>query len=346
MDASRSAPCSVTLAVIFIPPPGLTSWPPVESWTEREWTCWLSQHSYTPEQIANYLNRDRFLYGVGLTPTGQRATPQNAYEKGVKWLYQPTPKGVTLHATRDGTISNFLWGGAVGGTKSISALWEAIQICLFPEREDIRVIIVRRELEELRRTHLDKLDQAADAICTALGDPKAIKVTTQPACATFLHTGAKVIGGHALNRGDERKYLSEHYDLFIGDEATELLWEQIVGIQGRLRNDPKRNKKARMMLTTNPGGPSHLECVRHFITKDITKAENPTYDPADYAFIKASLYDNPYYMSQHGDFLEYEKRLWLHTEARRKQLLEGDWSAVVGQFFESFDPQLHVRAIA
>lgn len=328
--------------VQFTPPPGCSRWAPVQSWTELEWAHWLAQHTWAPEAIAQYLDHDRFRYGVGVTPTGERAGPHNAYEPGVKWLYTPTPRGVTLHATRDSGVNNVLWGGSAGGTKSYSARWEGISECLFTTRDDYRAIIVRRELEELRRTHLDDIDAEARKIGEALGDDKAVKVTSQPPVATFRKTSAKIIFGHCQNPGDEEKYLSEDYDLFVGDEATRLLWKQIVGIQGRVRNDTKINRVGRMILTTNPGGPSHDEAVRHFILKNITAAENKKYRPEHYQFIRSSLYDNPYYMDADGTFDTYETRLWMYDAERRRQLLDGDWDAIVGQYFNAFDEARHV----
>ena len=344
MSHSAHLPHNAAGDVQFIPPQGFTAWPPVQKWDEAIWGHWLSQHQWTPEQIAQYLDHDRFAFGVGITPTGEKAGPHNAYEAGVKWLYQPTPRGVTLHQTRiGGVVTNILWGGSAGGTKSMSARWEAIDGALFSQRDDYRAIIVRRELEELKRTHLDDIGMEADKINGALGNPKAVKVTTQPPVATF-DTGAKIIFGHCQNPEDHEKYLSEDYDLFVGDEATRLLWKQIVGIQGRVRNDTKINRIGRMILTTNPGGPSHQDCVDHFITKTVDRTVNKKYKPENYQFIQASLYDNPYYMDADGSFETYETRLWMYDAERRKQLLDGDWSAVVDRFFTSFQASTHVRA--
>lgn len=332
--------------VRFPPPPGLTRWPPVQNWTEIEWAHWLTLQGWTPEQIAQYLDHDRFEFGVGFTPKGERARAHNAYAEGVRWLYKPTPRGVTLHATRYGTVSNFLWGGSAGGTKSYSARWEAIAGCLWTERDDYRVIILRRELEELRRTHLDKIDREAQRLCEALGNSKAIKVTQSPPVFSVQATGAKIIFGHAAHDGDEDKYLSEDYDLAIGDESTQMRWKQLIGVGARLRNDPKMNYVARFILTTNPGGPSHQETVDHFIAKCVTLEQNEKYDPSDYQFVQARLYDNPFYMDPDGTFSTYIKRLYMYDPERRKQLLDGDWGAIVDAFFQKFSPSRHVREFA
>lgn len=306
----------------------------------------MTQRGYRSEQVAQYLDHDRFEFGVGFTPAGERARAHNAYEAGVKWLYKPTPKGVTLHETRHMDIANTLWGGSAAGAKSMSARWEAIAECLFSGHDAYRAIVIRRELEELRRSHLDKIEWEAKKICEAIGNEKAIKVTSQPPVANFTTTGAKIIFGHASEEGSEDKYLSEEYDLFIGDEATLLRWKQITGIQARVRNDTKTNRRGRMILTTNPGGPSHHECVDHFITKQVSLVRNPRYAPEKYRYIPSSLYDNVFMMDADGTFSAYEDRLYMLEEDRRRQLLEGDWGAIVNSFFPRFSPDLHVRALA
>jgi hypothetical protein len=238
---------------------------------------------------------------------------------------------------------NKLWGGSAGGSKSYSARWEAIRSC--DSIEGFRCIFIRRELNELQRTHLDKIEKEIAAINRIRGGKERIKLTKVPALTTFTDTDAKIVWGHCQNKGDEEKYLSEDYDLFIGDEATRLLRTQIVGVAGRLRNDTKRNRSARMILITNPGGPAHDYCVSHFLTKLVDPADNPKYDPADYVFIQSSLYDNPYYMDADGTYTTYEKRLYAYAKERRLQLLNGDWTSVVGQFFAAFTEPTHVAVL-
>jgi len=320
----------------FTPPPGLDRWPPVQLWTDAYWHHWLKQHDWSVARIQQYLDRDRYDYGFGLLKNGTLADHTNHDQ--ATWLYHPIPLGVSLHAS---LVANLLFGGSAGSTKSTSARWQLWRRAfdeIFASRVDqpYRALIARRELEQLRRQHLDKFEHEAKRICLVLGDEKAIKVTQQPALVTVQRTGAKIVGAHAHAPGDEEKYLSEDYDDIVIDEATRLLPDQLIGIQSRVRSDPKLGIIGHSYWNTNPGGPSHDLCVRYFLTKNVTPEENDGYDPNDFAFIRARLYDNPYYMDADGSYTTYEKRLKMYRKARRRQMLDGDWNAVVGQFFESF----------
>ena len=53
-------------------------------------------------------------------------------------------------------------------------------------------------------------------------------------------------------------------------------------------------------------------------------------------YIPARLYDNPYLMDPDRTFRTYEKRLGPLPPQRRDQLLNGDWSAITGQFFPEY----------
>lgn len=328
-------------SVRYLPPEGSSTWPPVHQWTDDLWRHWLRQHAWTDETITQYLDHDRYAYGFGLFRDGTLAGADDAQNVDVTWLYRPSPVGVQLHACG---VPNILFGGEAGGTKSYTARWHVLKHAW--SREHFRGIIVRRELEELLRSHWDKFEREVRLIGQAVGDPKAIRLTSRPALLAFEHNGAKIVGAHAHNNGDEEKYLTEDYDIFFGDESTQLLPKQVVGVAGRVRNDTKLNIPGQMILSTNPGGPSHDWHVRHFRTKQVSLIENPKYDPADYTFIRAQLHDNPFYVDSDGTFTSYEKRLAAHAPARRRQLMNGDWDSVVGQFFDGFHAARHVHRLS
>ena len=120
--------------------------------------------------------------------------------------------------------------------------------------------------------------------------------------------------------------------------------QQIIGVAGRLRTE-KPGVTARLVGSSNPGGAHTLWLKEWFIDKTVSPAEHPLYRPEDYSFIPARLYDNPYYMDPDGTYDRYVGRLYAYARQRRKQLLDGDWSALTGQFFEEWQTRQHVDVL-
>lgn len=72
----------------------------------------------------------------------------------------------------------------------------------------------------------------------------------------------------------------------------------------------------------------------------ITKTcDQENYNPKDYDFISAGIYDNPYLMNNNPDYLENLKML---PEKERKALLEGNWDVFEGLFFSDWSTTDHV----
>lgn len=318
-------------------------WLPVDMWSDLDWEQWLLEHNRYPflrhwsdEEVARYLNHDRFYYGFGVQAPGS---------KGMRWFYNPTPIAVPFHASK---IPNILFGGAAGGSKSHSARWDAIRHCFaLPE---FRAIIMRRTFEELKRNHLDKVRGECERLNAFFGKQVMVLVTTEHEVRfEGIHgpgQDSKIIFGHCQNVGDEEKYLGDEYDAFYPDEMATFEKKQIIGVAGRLRSK-KRGVVARLGGTSNPGGAHTLWLKDWFIDKNVEKIreENPRYNPAKYQFLQAMLYDNPYFMDPDGTYTTYEDRLFAYDEERRRQLLMGDWSALAGQFFPEFSDHRHVAVL-
>src|SRR4029077_20702056 len=60
-------------------------------------------------------------------------------------------------------------------------------------------------------------------------------------------------------------------------------------------------------------------------------------DPSDYAFIRATLADNPIYRNDAG----YLKTLEALPRHLRQAFLMGDWNVFAGQYFDLFDVRRH-----
>ena len=315
--------------VRFIPPEGMLEWPAVERWAYLEWHCWLSQHDWTTPQIDNYLQVERYKYGWGF-----KRHPKEPFT----WFYLPVPAAIPLHASK---VPNLLYGGAAGGTKSHSTRNDAYRGCT--SIPGFRSILMRRTREELKRSHIDKLVGECDKVNSFFGD-LIMDYNKTDHELRFTKNDSKVIFGHCQNPGDEEKYLSDEYDEFRPDEAATFEKAQIIGVSGRLRST-KSGIIARLVATSNPGGAHTLWLKRWFIDRIVARSENPRYRADAYQFIGAKLYDNPYLMDPDGTYTTYEERLYAYSRERRRQLLNGDWSAITGQFFPEFIDTTHVRRL-
>lgn len=322
--------------VIFTPPAGLKEWPDVAQWQYQEWSHWLSQHGWDKPRIDQYLQVDRYKYGLGL-----RRHANEPYT----WFYNPGPAAVPLHASR---IKNLLYGGAAGGMKSHSTRYDAYRHCL--AIPNYRSLIMRRTFEELKRNHLDRAVGECTLINKFFQDERAnVMETVKTEHEMRFINGSKIIFGHCQNPGDEEKYLGDEYDDFRPDEEATFEKSQIIGVSGRLRSTKRLANGARIIArkigTSNPGGAHTLWLKQFYIDKNPDPIEYPKYKAHDYEYIPAKLYDNPYLMDPDGTFTSYEDRLSMYSPARRRQLLLGDWTAITGQFFPEFTENLHVGVL-
>jgi hypothetical protein len=141
---------------------------------------------------------------------------------------------------------------------------------------------------------------------------------------------------HCQHPGDEEKYLSDEWDAFYPDEVATFLQTQVLGVASRLRSVIE-GVEPRMVATTNPAGAHTLWFVDWFINHAVDRAEYPDYADEDWYFIQSLLYDNPWLMDKDGTFSRYLKRLGTFSPMRRKQMVEGDWTALTGQYFTEFN---------
>ena len=310
--------------VRFLPPPGQSEWPSVAKWDYSHWNAFLVQHGWSGSEVDQYYYFDRFTYGFGL---------RRHESEQFRWFYLPIPRAVDFHASK---TPNILYGGAVGGTKSTSARWDAYRQCwAIPE---FTAIIMRRTHQELKRNHMKFVARESKRINDYL-DKEVMEWVPTEFELRFKHNNSIILFGHCQNEGDEEKYLSDEYDAYYPDEMATFKKEQVLGVASRLRSVTRDNIRIipRLGGTSNPGGAHTLWMSDWFITKQLSEEdalEYPKYNPADYTYLHARLYDNPYLMDPDGTFTTYENRVWARGGARARQLISGDWSVLAGQFFE------------
>jgi len=269
------------------------------------------------------------------------------------WLYVPTPVQTVWHeATLVRTTKNLCVGGAAGPGKSKfgreSLYWLARQV------PGCHALL-------LRRTHKD-LDQSHIRFMPFELEQRGGKWMTGDRIGVFKHKGQPdsiIRAGHMETSADVQNYLSSEYDVIFPDELVTFERDPMLELFTRARStnpalfalrglddpDPaKRLDGALVLAATNPGGRGALWVRDFFVHHDVDAEAFPSYRPERWAFHGARLEDNPYMAAGYRETLE------MMPELRRRQLLDGDWTAFEGQFFGEWRPTVngqpwHVRRL-
>jgi hypothetical protein len=313
--------------VWYAPPawhPG--GWPHASRWVWRDWEAWLLAGGWKPAAIEQY-RKARDYWGV-----------RDPREKG-KWLYQPTPMQVLGHEAREAYV---LLGGARGGGKSAYLRWEMHRRCLAVP--GTMAILFRRELEELKLYHITRGKKEILILTTGPdGKPRGRSVGDE-----YLDygNGSRAYWGHAKDVGDEAKYLGSEWDDINVDQMEQFVSSQLVDIFASGRSAEIAGMMSVVRGTANPGGPDPQWIIDRFLTKKVPGADEMAYQPSQWRYIPARVYDNPYLMDPDGSFRTYEGRLAQYGPVRRRQMLLGDWTAREGQFFPELEEARHRVTVA
>ncbi|HKF53141.1 MAG TPA: phage terminase large subunit [Candidatus Acidoferrales bacterium] len=235
--------------------------------------------------------------------------------------YTPFPKQEEFHHCN---AKYRLFGGSAGPGKSKALLMEAVlQAHRFSY---VNTLLLRRTFPELEGSLL--LYFRRDV-------PRELYLSFNESKHTVTwRNGSTTRFGHAQSENDIYKYQSSEF-LFIGiDELTHFTLRQWQFLTSRNRC-PVRNSFCNMAGATNPGNIGHAWVKSLFIDKQAAPGMEPReYDPSEYAFISARVWDNPIYANDSS----YLKSLNQLPDFYRRAFLDGDWSVFAGQYFTNFDP--------
>lgn len=213
------------------------------------------------------------------------------------------------------------YGGARGGGKSWAVRFKAPLLAL--RYSGITMLILRRTYPELLHNHILPLQATLKEIARYKETDKTF----------YFPNGSRIIFGYCDSDRDVNRYQGQEYDVIFMDEAThftEYMFDRLkVCIRGA-NEFPKR-----FYLTCNPGGVGHEWVKRLFINRQYRTGEKPE----EYAFIKATVYDNVNLLEQDPQYVEQLESL---PPDLRKAWLEGSWDLFSGQFFPEFDANIHV----
>lgn len=259
-----------------------------------------------------------------------------------QFLYVPTPKQTVWHrAVYDRELTRILVGGAAGPGKS-RWLRETLYR-LASQVPGFHALLLRKTHKDLDQSHLRFMPHELEQ--------RGAEWKGTDRIAVFRHKGqadAVIRAGHLEDTNAIENYLSSEYDAIAPDELVTFQRDPMLelfsrarstnpalfALRGRHDSDPELELDGSLVVTaTNPGGRGALWVKDFFVDHSPDPDEFPNYEPQKWAFFEARLSDNPYVKAG------YRKTLLDMREARRRQLLDGDWHVYEGQFFSEFKPQ-------
>ena len=187
-----------------------------------------------------------------------------------------------------------------------------------------RSLLLRRTLPELKSTHIREM--VAELPLLGIDIKSAWRSTDG---VLSFPNGSLIQFGHCDTDDSVARYLSTEYDAVAFDELTSFHLHHYRMIESRIGR--RVSMPWTVMAGTNPVGIGAGWVKKLWITKNPDAEEAPKYNPDDYAYIPATIDDNPYVTEDYGDKLEN-----LHSEALRQAYRHGSWDFLEGQFFAEF----------
>ena len=198
-----------------------------------------------------------------------------------------------------------LYGGQAGGGKSDALLMSALQ---YVEEKDYAALILRRTYQDLSQPNaiMDRAKKWLQPF-VACGE---VRWNNQTKTFTFP-SGSTLTFGYLAHDNDLDQYQGSELQFVGFDELTQFTEKQYTYLHSRLRKLKSSDIPIRMRAGTNPGGRGHNWVKKRFILGPVP-------------FIPSSFKDNIYLDSE-----EYVKSLDKLDELTKRQLMHGDWDAVI-----------------
>lgn len=242
--------------------------------------------------------------------------------------YKPFPRQAEFHVC---PAKYRLFGGQAGPGKSTALMWEAVMQAL--ENPGADTLLLRRTYPELEKSIIlpFRRDVPWQDLGARFNESKHI---------VYWPNGSTTQFGYSQNEKDVEQYQGGEY-LFIGvDELTMFTMYQWQFLSSRNRCRVP-GSRPNMAGATNPGNIGHAWVKALWIDKrppaGMERADK--YNPADYAFIRATLEDNPVYANDANYIATLEA---LPTHLYRAFRL-GDWNVFAGQYYDNFSRDRHVK---
>lgn len=238
------------------------------------------------------------------------------------WLseYIPQPKQAALHSC---PARQILYGGAAGGGKSHAIRWDGIMACL--ENPGLEAFLFRKTFVELNDNHIRRIERELPESVGKLRENNF-----------EFKNGSIMRMCHCENSKSHLIYMGAEMHWLGIDEASLMEPIQLIELRGRVRLGSFKPRKVgyypRMVLGSNPGGPSHSLLKRIFIDpaspmtifRDDMMANDLGLEPWSTCYIPARMTDNKYLDADYG--VQFAGM----SPSRAKALRDGDWDVVEG----------------
>ena len=244
-----------------------------------------------------------------------------------KLRWKPTAKQLAFH---NATEDEVLFGGSRGSGKTACAVMEAIRLCsCYPG------LPRPRHPPQLSTTEEHRHRRAPPSVASPASSERCWNGTDLELRFT---NGSMLKCGYVDSLVDTAQYQGTEWQAIVIDELGLLVPEALPILRETLRSSNPAVPVIGIRATANPGGPSHTYVKTHFVDatddgrKVVTDEQGLTT-----RFIRASVRDNP-----HID-RKYLRRLeGIEDPARRKAMLDGDFSAFAGQVFQEWSADRHI----
>ena len=232
---------------------------------------------------------------------------------------EPNPRQREFFLARARHIA---YGGARGGGNSWAMRRKFVLLALrYP---NLRLLLLRRTLPELRENHIVPLQQELYGIARYNGTERVF----------LFPNGSRLKLGYCDTAQDVYQYQGQEYAVVGLEEATHFTEEQMRFLTTCNRTT-RKDFSPRMYYTCNPGNVGHAWVKRLFIDRQYAEGERPE----DYVFIPARIYDNKVLLESDPGYI---RQLMALPEELRRAHLDGDWDVHEGQYFPEFSREKHV----